>query len=213
MSTVICQLGELRGADGSCILNEGSQRTTVILQGPTAISHENEKKYRHIGHINLHTTSFHQDEPRVGDSFLLGLLEQCIDRKMYPRTEILIHSDVQDIHNEGVDFRSINASSLCLLDAAVRMNYYFAAVSVAHDGTNFTVHPDPRTLSTSRSVFVFVYKPSLLKPTLIGNCSHGQFSFDQQEEAAALAKRSALNTLDFIRNSIVNKLNKSLVSS
>ncbi|CAD5234823.1 unnamed protein product [Bursaphelenchus xylophilus] len=212
----ICSLNGFRGADGSCSLSDGDQKTVLILQGPSAIGHDNEKTYRHIGHINLHSTTFQQDEPRIGDLLLLKLLENCIDRKLYPRTEILIHSDVQDIYNNGIDWRSFNGASLCLLDAAIRMNYFFAAVLVANifdedvRKIEVVVNPESRLLPKAKNMFLFVFKPSLIEPELIGESSFGDFSFDELEIALELGKKHSLKSLDYIRHEISLKLNKNL---
>ncbi|CAD5228990.1 unnamed protein product [Bursaphelenchus okinawaensis] len=211
---VECSLGEFRGADGSCSLSEKDQKSVVILQGPSAIGHENEKLYRHIGHINLHCTLFQQENPRIGDLLLLRLIENCVDRNLYPRTEILIHCDVQDQYNAGVDVRSFNATSLCLLDAAIRMNYFFSAVLVIkvvdqeQKRNELVVNPDPDLLATAKNVFLYVFKPSLLEPVLIAETCYGGFTFEEMGKAMDLAKSNALKGLDFVRKEISLKLAK-----
>lgn len=214
---VECQLGCFAGADGSCSLAEDGQRSVVVFQGPCTISHENEKLYRHVGNINLQATSLQQqDSVRPGGALLLRLLEQCVDRDAYPRTEMIVHADVQDVHNAGVDARLFNAASLCLLDAAVRMRFFFAAVSVAHvrdpatGKTEALLNPPPAQLTNADSVFVYVFKPAPSNPQLVGSCASGSFTFEESESALELARTGALSALDFVRAMISRKLNKSL---
>jgi hypothetical protein len=206
-----CKLGGYAIGDGSCELYRGDVRAVTILQGPTRISYENEKAYRHIGNINLETTNYHFDDPQIGDSLLYSLIENCIDRNAYPRTEIVIHSNSEG-SSCAADVLKFNSASLCLLDAAIQMNYYFGAVSVAvfqdeqTDAIDMEVDPDPKRLTNAKSVFVFVFRPSLTETKLIGSCSHGRFTLDEFEDALTLARGRCLRIFDFIRNEVEKKL-------
>ncbi|KAI6191910.1 Exosome complex exonuclease RRP46 [Aphelenchoides bicaudatus] len=206
MMEISCTLGGYAGADGSCELRRDQVRAFTILQGPCPISHENEKIYRHVGNINLHSTSYHFDDPQVGNSLLYDLLENCIRTSEYPRTEFIIHANSEG--SPGVDVLTINSACLCLLDAAVQMHYYFGAVSVAvfqdpkTDALDMQVDPDPKLLPNARSVFVFVFRPSLTETFLIGSCSHGRFTLDEFEKALELARGRCLRIFDFIRDRV-----------
>lgn len=210
MEEVKCELGIYEGADGSCELRRSDVRAVTILQGPCSISHENEKNYRHVGNINFHGTSFQFDDPQIGHSLLYDLLENCIDRSSYPRTEFIIHANSEG--PPGLDVLAFNSASLCLLDAAIKMDYYFGAVSVAifqdslTDVIDMKVDPDPMSLPKARSVFVFVFRPGLTENALIGSCGHGHFTFNEHEDALKLARGQCLRVFDFIRNELRRKL-------
>lgn len=210
MTTLTCSLGTYEGADGSAEVRRDQIRSVVVLQGPCSISHENEKKYRHVGNVNFHPTSYQFDDPQVGNALLYDLLENCIERSAYPRTEFIIHANSDGF--PGADVLTFNAASLCLLDAAVQMNYYFGAVSVAvfqdskTDALDMQVDPDPELLPTAKSIFVFVFRPSLTENLLIGSCSHGRFTLNEFEEALVLARGRCLHVFDFIRNELRKKL-------
>jgi ribonuclease PH len=205
-----CRLGLLEGADGSCELRRGESRAVVILQGPCPISHENEKSYRHVGNIDFRATKFHFDDPQPGNALLHDLLENCIERSAYPRTEFIIHSNSEGA--QGIDVLTFTAASLCLLDAAIRMDYYFCAVSVAvlpdpkTKELTMQVDPEPALLANAKSVFMFVFRPSLTETLLIGSCSHGRFTLEESEKALELARGRCLHVFDFIRSQMRTKL-------
>ncbi|KAI6173672.1 Exosome complex component Rrp41 [Aphelenchoides besseyi] len=203
-ATMECKLGLIEGADGSCELKRGESRAVAILQGPTQIGNEHEKIYRHVGFVNFHATNFHFDDPRPGNSLLYDLLEQCIDRAAYPRIEFVIHVNRESVHNHGVDVLSFNAANLCLLDAAIRMNFYFVAILVAmledKKTGNFDLEFMPNRL------FLFVFRPSSAESLLVGSCSHGRFTLNESEEALELARGRCLNAVDFVRYRIRQKL-------
>jgi len=210
MTDLDCKLGTYEGADGSCELQRGDFRAVTIFQGPCPISHENEKTYRHVGNVNFHATSFQFDDPKIGNSLLYDLLENCIDRSAYPRSEFIIHANSEGV--PGIDVLTFNSASLCLLDAAIRMNYYFGAVSVAilkdpkTDKISMQVDPEPKQLVDAKSIFVFVFRPSLTENALIGSSTHGRFTLDEFENALELARGRCLNVLDFIRSQLIKKL-------
>lgn len=210
MTELTSELGIYDAADGSCDLRRGDIRSVVILQGPCQISSDNEKAYRHVGNINFHLTSYQFDDPQPGDSLLYDLIENCIDRSAYARTEFIIHANSEGL--PGANALTFNSASLCLLDAAIQMNYFFGAISVAllqdsrTDAISMEVDPDSKVLSNAKAVFVFVFKPSLLDNLLIGSCSHGRFTLDEFEEALVLARGRCLHVFDFIRNQMRKKL-------
>ena len=221
MADIECKLGVIEGADGSAELRRGSSRAVAILQGPTAIGHEHSGVYRHLGFINFQATHFHFDDPRPGATLLNDLIEQCVQRDAYPRTEFTIHVNTESSNRGLVDSLAFNAATLCLLDAAVRMHFHFAAVSVALVSTTSTtvvaaaeeddemelvVEPPNERLSGARATFVFVFRKTLTEICLIGTASHGRFTAVQCDEALRLARSHALFVFDYIREQIRRKL-------